>query len=310
MWTILRLIHHRVMHSIRRGPRTLVLFLLCAAMSTGASARNSAREEVLKIVTQIQRADYQGNRDALKRLYGELSPFVDNKELASRVLYWRGFALWRRALNGFNDSVDLKVQQADLQGAADEFAAASTKDPGFADPKVGALSCFTLLAFSINQGNPQAQQEFITKGRQVLKDAQALAPDNPRFAWVLGGNLWYTPPERGGGQAKAIELYEKGLEVIRNHKTEGADPLDPSWGEPELMVNLAWSNLNRTTPDLKAAEQYARSALELVPYWHYLRDILIPQIQEAKKKAARQTSQSSARILSSDTAASSPLAGS
>lgn len=289
MWTILRLIHHRAMHSIRRGPRTLVLILLCAAMSAGAYARNSAREEVLKIVTQIQRADYEGNRDALKRLYDELSPFVNNRELASRVLYWRGFALWRRALNGYNDSVDIKVQQTDLQGAVDEFAAASTKDPGFADPKVGALSCLTLLAFSINQGNPQAQQELITKGRQLLKDAQAIAPDNPRLAWVLGGNLWYTPPERGGGQGKAMELYEKALQVIRKHRMDVTDPLEPSWGEPELLTNLAWSYLNRATPDLDAAENDARSALELIPYWHYLRDILLPQIQEAKKKASQRS---------------------
>jgi hypothetical protein len=64
-----------------------------------------------------------------------------------------------------------------------------------------------------------------------------------------------------------------------------ADSLEPSWGEPELLAALAWTNLHRTAPDLNAAEQYARSALKLVPYWHYVRDILIPQIQEAKKKA-------------------------
>ena len=51
-------------------------------------------------------------------------------------------------------------------------------------------------------------------------------------------------------------------------------------------ANLAWSNLNRTTPDLAAAEGYARSALLLVPYWHYVRDILLPQILAAKASAA------------------------
>jgi hypothetical protein len=96
--------------------------------------------------------------------------------------------------------------------------------------------------------------------------------------------VWNTPPERGGGQAKAIEQYEKGLEAIQKHKGVASDPLEPSWGEPELSMSLAWSNLNRTTPDLNAAEQYAHSALELVPYWHYVRDILMPQIQEAKRK--------------------------
>jgi hypothetical protein len=50
-------------------------------------------------------------------------------------------------------------------------------------------------------------------------------------------------------------------------------------------MNLAYSNLNRSTPDLDAAERYAQSALKLVPYWHYVRDILLPQIQQAKKRA-------------------------
>jgi hypothetical protein len=50
-------------------------------------------------------------------------------------------------------------------------------------------------------------------------------------------------------------------------------------------MSLAWSNLNRTAPDLAAADQYAHQALQLVPYWHYVRDILLPQIQAAKAKA-------------------------
>ena len=50
-------------------------------------------------------------------------------------------------------------------------------------------------------------------------------------------------------------------------------------------MNLAWSDLNATKPDLAAAEQNARAALKIVPYWHYVRDILIPQIEAAQAKA-------------------------
>jgi len=49
-------------------------------------------------------------------------------------------------------------------------------------------------------------------------------------------------------------------------------------------MNLAWSYLNRTEPDLAAAEDNARAALKLVPYWHYVRDILLPQIAAAKTR--------------------------
>lgn len=54
-------------------------------------------------------------------------------------------------------------------------------------------------------------------------------------------------------------------------------------------MSLAWSNLNRTAPDLQAAKEEADSALKLVPYWHYVRDILMPQIREAKGESKPKT---------------------
>jgi hypothetical protein len=242
------------------------------------------REALLRIVTQIQKADYQGDRPALQRLYGELTPFTENKEFASRVLYWQGFALWRKAINGFNDNVDNKEQELDLTQAAEEFEKSSSADPAFVDAKIGLVSCYGLLAYALNKKDASEQQALIAKSRQALKDAQAAAPANPRLLWVLGPIYWNIPAERGGGQAKAMETYEKGLETIRSHNNASGDPLDPSWGEPELLMSLAWSNLNRSTPDLKAAEQSAQSALALVPYWHYVRDILMVQIRDAKAK--------------------------
>lgn len=49
-------------------------------------------------------------------------------------------------------------------------------------------------------------------------------------------------------------------------------------------MNLAYSNLNKKSPDVALAERQARAALEIVPYWHYVRDILMAQILAAKAK--------------------------
>jgi len=65
------------------------------------------------------------------------------------------------------------------------------------------------------------------------------APGNRRFIWVKGPGVWNAPVERGGGQVKAIATYEKGLELIRNQKNTRNDPLEPPWGEPELLMSLA-----------------------------------------------------------------------
>lgn len=261
----------------------LAILLACVTMAPASPSVDASRDQVIKIVAQIQRTDYEGDRAALKRLYEELSPFVEDKELASRVRYWRGFALWRRVLNGFNESVDSKDQEADLKQAVEEFDNASAKDPAFVDARVGAESCLGFL-IGLNLNDAPRVQELMARAAPLRKEIEAAAPENPRFLWVQGNILWYAPPERGGGQARSMEAYQKGLEAARQQKGRVTDPLEPSWGEPELLMSLAGAEFYRTTPNLDAAEQYAQAALKLVPYWHYVRDILMPQIRAAQAK--------------------------
>lgn len=269
-------------------PRTcwgivLTLAVICApafGIAEGAPT-NSRRKAIASLVVKIQRADYEGDRPALKRLFEDLGSFSDDKELGTKVRYWRGFAMWRRALNGFNDSVDRSEIEQDLNQAVSEFDQAVAKDPGFVDAKVGAASSLLSLVF-IHQKEHARVRGFLTRALPLLKDAEAQEPLNPRLLWVLGSNTWYLPPERGGGQDKAIETYQRALKLARENNSRAGDSITPSWGEPELLMNLAWSNLNRRTPDLSAAEHYARSALVLVPHWHYVKDILLPQIAAAK----------------------------
>ena len=268
------------------GMILMPVLLSYGVMASPSSADESARAQVVGIVAQIQRADYEGDRAALKRLHEQLAPFAKNQELASRVLYWQGFALWRRAINGFNDKADATELQGDLQTALDEFDEATRIDRAFVDARVGALSCIGLLAYSVRHEDIPSPKttELRARIRALWKELEAEAPDNPRFLWVEGPIFWNIPPQQGGGQPKAIETYEKGLKLIRTQKTLAGSSLDPSWGEPELLMSLAWSKLNQTTPEISAAEQNADSALNLVPYWHYVRDILLPQIREAKRK--------------------------
>jgi uncharacterized protein len=265
----------------------LTMFVRSAATdlySADKSGLEPSRDSIIRIVTQIQRADYEGDRPTLRRLHDELAPIPEDNRLASRVLYWRGFALWRRAINGFNESPTPTDLEGDLTQAVTEFKGAIAGDPAFVEPKIGAASSLGYLMY-LHRKDPTVVPELLQQLSPLLKEAMATAPDNPRLLWVLGPIRWSSPPERGGGQDKAFEIYDKGLEAVRSQRRGVVDPLEPSWGEPELLMNLAWSNLNRAAPDLKAADQYAQAALKLVPYWHYVRDILMPQIQAAQAKA-------------------------
>lgn len=249
-----------------------------------ASPLQDSRQTVTAIVAKIQRADYEGDRTALKRLHAELTPFVDDRQVASRVLYWRGFALWRRALNGFNDAADRTQIDEDLTQAVIDFQDAVARDPAFVDAKVGAAACLVNHSFLNLKSNPTRARDLFVQSAAIFDAALAAAPDNPRLLWVQGANEWYAPAGRGGGQGIALATYQKGLELARRQKGRVTDPLEPTWGEAELLMNLAWANLNQATPDLAAAERYAQGALALVPYWHYVRDILAPQIRQRKEK--------------------------
>src|SRR5580693_2633747 len=266
----------------------LTIFVLSVAATelypADKTSLELSRDSINRIVTQIQRADYESDRPTLKRLHDELTPIPGENKLASRVLYWRGFALWRRAINGFNESPAPTDLEEDLTQAVTDFKDAIARNPAFVEPKIGAVSGLGYLMY-LNKKDPTRVQELLQQLSPLLKGATAAGPNNPRLLWVLGPIRWSSPPDRGGGQDKAFENYNRGLEAIRIQKRDASDPLEPSWGEPELLMSLAWSNLNRTTPDLNAAEQDAQAALKIVPYWHYVRDILMPQIQAAQAKA-------------------------
>jgi hypothetical protein len=111
-----------------------VLILVSLSFAT-AIPGNDAREHAARIIAQIQRADYEGDRTAMQRGYDELKPFMEDQKLASRIRYWRGFALCRRAINGFNDAVDPKELEQDLKAALDEFKSRWRRIPHSSMPK-------------------------------------------------------------------------------------------------------------------------------------------------------------------------------
>jgi len=85
--------------------RFIVAVTLAFSFAAYAAA-DDPREQVISIVSQIQRADYEGDRPTLKKCYDELAPFLKNNDLAFQVRYWRGFARWRDGINAGNESVN------------------------------------------------------------------------------------------------------------------------------------------------------------------------------------------------------------
>src|SRR5437762_3943722 len=183
----------------------LLTALIFVSLSlTQAMRGNDAREQAARIVAQIQRADYEGDQAVMQRGYDALKPFLEDKDFASRIRYWRGFAQWRRAINGVNDSVDPKELEQNLKTALDEFKRATEKDPKFVDAKIGTISCLGFLAF-MNRKDQVRAKELVAQILPLVKEADEIARDNPRLIWVHGPILEFSSRTRwlpGKGNSK------------------------------------------------------------------------------------------------------------
>lgn len=251
------------------------------AQSAQVRAR-TAREELIDLIGQVRKADYEGDQAGMERAYKGMERFLANPDLSSRTRYWRAFAQWRRAINGFNDNVPEQELDSDLKLAMSEFEKALAADPEFFDARVGLLSSQGYWMY-LHRKDKELVREFLDKNMAKFQEAAKEGADNPRMLWTLGPTYFGGTPDHAGEQ-KAIDAYRKGLDLIRKPAAGPPDPLEPNWGEPELLMMLAWSYNNKQTPDPEQAWKCAQEALALAPNWHYMRDILMPQIQARREK--------------------------
>src|SRR5215471_10517660 len=274
-------------------PTSLVPILAALGCATSAPAprAQSNDERILQLVEQIRQADYAGDRQALHDLHATLASAPPGGSPKSLVIYWRGFALWRRAINGFNETPTPTDLLQDAVAASDEFEAALKEDPKLVDAHAGLAACLGLRMY-LHRTPDDEMRALLAQVKEHLAEAQALEPENPRLLWVRGPMEWWTPKGSPqdvieAHQAKSMATYLRALEGLPGSLRSGPEPLRPTWGEPELHMSLGWAFLKKHEPDIAQAELHARKALALVPTWHYVRDVLLPQIETAKRTAAR-----------------------
>jgi len=257
---------------------SLLWTLLTAALvSPGAADAGNDKARLSALVGEIRSADYRGDRAELRRLAGAIED-VRAEELRAAVAYWKGFAWWRRGINGFNETPTPDDLRGDLEAAAIAFRAALERQPNWIEARAGLSGCLMNQAFL--PGTDEARRKpLLEELRPLWRSTSEDGVDNPRVLWLLGGVQLAAPPPSGGDVARAEATMRRGLEAARREALAGPAPdgWTPTWGAAENLMNLAY--LHATATRRRAlARAYAEGALALVPHWHYVRDILLPQI--------------------------------
>jgi len=253
----------------------------CWAIGSEYPPPSAASETLARRMRETIRADYRGQTDRLLELHAAMARDTADTEFGRWAHYWRGFARWRRAMNLLNENPKSTEALDDLRVAARDFARAEAWPELAADARAARAAC--ILSLGAMSGNPDSIRAAIRDFGPLIHAAVEAEPDNPRVLWVQSGSLFYAPVSRGGGPDAAIRVMERGLERARAEAGRTVHELAPRWGEAESHMNLAWAWSSRPDPDLTRADQYAREALRLVPDWHYVRDILVPKIREARR---------------------------
>ena len=99
------------------------------------------------------------------------------------------------------------------------------------------------------------------KSKSVLRNAERLAPGNPRV--VLSSAIGYlmTPRFFGGNSEKAMAGFRRAAKLFASEKP--ADPIHPVWGHSDTYIWTGIAYLERK--DLEAAREAFEKALEIDP---------------------------------------------
>lgn len=268
-------------HSV--GAFALIVGLL-APPRLGASEPREDRR-LADAVSAIVRADYRGDRAELLRQAEALGAAPSKRNAAYRE-YWIGFAYWRRAINGFNEVPPPEGLLADLRACAAHQRAALALDARLEDAQSALSGCLAGQMYLSAQLSAEERTAVLKEGVAAVTALKERPDPNPRSLWILGGFEAFAP--RGADPMRAAATYRRGLAAARAEalSTVRKEPWVPVWGAPEILMSLAYLNNSGPKPDRAVARAYAEAALAMVPDWHYMKDVLLPQIEKAEDPAA------------------------
>ena len=262
---------------MRRLLAQLILFL-CFSLTADARPTRVERK-LVAIKADLMSADYRADLPELTSARLRAVALSDDPNFGYLADYWSGFASWRSVINGVSAKMTPDEAKAHLRSAVVDFESSIRKKSDFADGYAGAAAVHGWLA-AYSGSDPANMNKEIDNYKRLITRALELEPSNPRVLWIRAIPFLVLPPERGGSIDKAIELYNK---MVENSVPPNPRSPLPDWGKPEALMSLANAHIMKPAPDVNAATEEARAALALQPQWHYVKDILVPQI-EAKRK--------------------------
>jgi tetratricopeptide (TPR) repeat protein len=244
------------------------LFLGLFMMSIQPSKAYEA-DSIRDITQRIQNGIHYHEEAVLRDALVSLDEYTQSEEWRAPAYYYKAYIHYRLATmfeEEIEEEQDELIEQAVtwLQEGLDD-----SKTVYKADMYALLSSCYGILI-----GGPFSAMSYGPKAQEAMNKAKSFGPENPRAYLLDGIGKMYTPAMFGGGERKAMKLFEKSLRYFEK-EAAGSKPLI-SWGNAEIYV---WIGQLYEQQDqwVEARESYQK-ALSRNPDFKWVNEKLLPDV--------------------------------
>ena len=249
------------------------LIVVAAAGIAGTAAQSDPGGELPALVDRIERAHIGGDVQDLMAARADCRRLLDGAPAGApraQLRYALAYVDWR-LLN--HPGVTDGDERDDLGDEAVELLRENIAADD-ADVEAHALlgAVYGRQITSVWRG--------MTLGRRAsaaLAAARALDERNPRFLFLKGIEMYHRPGMMGGGADEAEPWLRAAVGFF---EAQPADPPWPNWGRADAY---AWLGLTLAALDDEAGarEQYEK-ALEVEPDFYWVREVLLPRLEDRR----------------------------
>jgi len=207
-----------------------LLFMAILLSVLGMAQDSNFEQEMLKRIQQIRQTE---NKVNLLNLSKEFESLGNRNPSRYEAKYYQALCLVFYSFEEKDKTQkDIQLDKAEL--IIDKILKTNKKDD---ELYILKALCYQM---KIDIDPVKRGYEFSQKAAKELQKAFRLNEKNPRYYFLQGQNIYYTPVKYGGGKEKAKPYFEKAQKLFKTQKPNTV--LSATWGEGTNAMQLKICN--------------------------------------------------------------------
>ncbi len=193
----------------------LLVVIMISIIGMAQDFESKMLENTQKIEQKLQPVDFL-------KLSSEFETLAIEYPKRFEAKYYQALCL---IFNSFDEKDKIK-KDVQLDNAEKLLITAEKQNPQNAELYLLHTLCYQM---KIDVDPQKRGYEFSRKASLEMDKAVKIDSENPRYYFLKGQNVFYTPEQYGGGKEKAKPYFEKAEKLYKKAKRENV--LDPVWGK-------------------------------------------------------------------------------